>query len=158
MEAYSLDLRRRVCAAYDQGDTVQEVAERFEVGRWFVHKMLRQRRVEGSIASKPRGHGPVPRIGPAQQARLRKLLCERPDATLAELCRSLAERDAVSVSVASLCRALKRLGLVLKKRRFTPASGIRHASGHCVATTKSGWRRWPRGSWSWSTKAASTPR
>jgi transposase len=126
MEAYSLDLRQRVCAACDEGvDTIREIAERFEVGRWFVHKVLRQRRVEGSIAPKPRGHGPAAAIGPADRARLRKLLRDKPDATLAELCRSLAEGGGASVSVPTMCRTLKRLRLVLKKRRSTPASVTR---------------------------------
>ena len=32
MEAYSVDLRRRVAAAYDQGvETIEEIAERFGV-------------------------------------------------------------------------------------------------------------------------------
>ena len=45
MEAYSLDLRERICAACDDGiETRQEVADRFGVGRWFVQKLLRQRR------------------------------------------------------------------------------------------------------------------
>lgn len=158
MEAYSLDLRQRICVACDQGDPIQEVAERFEVGRWFVHKVLRQRRLEGSIAPKPRGRGPAAVIGPAEQARLRKLLRENPDATLAELCRSLIAAGGAAVSVATMCRTLKRLRLPLKKRRSTPASGTRHGSGHCVATTRSGWRRWRRGSWSWLTRAVSTPR
>jgi transposase len=44
MEAYSLDLRERICAACDEGlETRQEVADRFGVGRWFVQKLLRQR-------------------------------------------------------------------------------------------------------------------
>jgi transposase len=158
MEAYALDLRQRVCAAYDQGDCVQDVAERFEVGRWFVHKVLRQRRLEGSIAPKPRGRGPAATIGPADRARLKKLLRTKPDATLAELCRSLVAAGGVAVSVPTMCRTLKRLRLPLKKRRSTPASGRPHAYGRCVATTRSGRRRWRHGSWSWSTRAVSTPR
>jgi transposase len=55
MEAYSLDLRQRICSACDeQTETRQEVADRFGVGRWFVQKLLRQRRVEGTIAAKAR--------------------------------------------------------------------------------------------------------
>ena len=159
MEAYSLDLRQRICAACDQGiDSIQEIAERFDVGRWFVHKVLRQRCQEGSIASKPRGRGPAAVVGPADQARLRKLLRDKPDATLAELCRSLADGGGAAVSVPTMCRTLKRLRLPLKKRRSTPASGIRRGCGRCGATTRNGWRRSLRGGWSSSTKAASTLR
>src|SRR5687767_13013466 len=91
MEAFSLDLRQRICRACDAGiESHREVAERFGVGRWFVQKLLRQRRLTGSVAPKPRGHGPPPAIGPADHARLRRLLKAKPDATLSELCRLLA--------------------------------------------------------------------
>jgi hypothetical protein len=37
MEAYSLDLRERICVAYDEGlDSVTELAERYGVGRCFI--------------------------------------------------------------------------------------------------------------------------
>ena len=54
----------RICTAYDEDvDSVTELAERFNVGHWFIHKLLRQRRLEGSIAAKPGGHGLRLRIG-----------------------------------------------------------------------------------------------
>lgn len=140
-----MDLRQRICAACDEGiDTRQEVAERFGVGRWLVQKVLRQRRLEGSIAPKPRGRGPAPTIGPAQQRRVRELLKARPDATLAELCRWLRRAcgGGASVSAATMCRALKALRLPLKKRRCTPASGIRRGCGRCVVTSRRRLQRW----------------
>lgn len=143
MEAYALDLRRRICDAYDEGDEiVTEVADRFDVGRWFVHKLLRQRREEGSIAPKPRGKGPAPGIGAADRKRVGKLVKDEPDATLSELCRRLVEAGGVSVSVPTMCRAAKALRLVLKKRRCTPASATRPESGPCAGTSRSGSRKW----------------
>ena len=41
MEAYSLDLRERICVACDEGtETHQGVADRFGVSRWFVQKLF----------------------------------------------------------------------------------------------------------------------
>ena|SRR5215210_913022 len=159
MEAYSLDLRERICAACDDGvETRQEVADRFGVGRWFVHKLLRQRRVEGTIAAKARGRGPAPTIGPADQQRLRKLVKANPDATLSELCSLLEQSGATAVKVWTMCRALKALRLVLKKRRCTPASVTRRGFGHCAVTSRSVLRRWTRRSlFSW-TRVESTHR
>ena len=157
MEAYSLDLRERICAACDEGmETRQEVADRFGVGRWFVHKLLRQRRVEGTIAAKQRGRGPAPTIGPADQQRLRKLVKRNADATLSELCSMLQQTGGSAVKVWTMCRALKALRLVLKKRRCMPASATRRGFEHCADTSRSGWRRWTRRSWSSWTKAGST--
>ena len=159
MEAYSLDLRQRICAACDEGlDTRQEVAERFGVSRWFVQKLLRQRRGDGTIAAKVRGRGPAPSIGATDRQLLRKLVKSDPDATLSELCDSLRQAGGPAARVWTMCRALKGLRLVLKKRRCTPASGTRGGCGRCAGTSGGGWRRWTPGSWSSWTRAGSTPR
>ncbi len=43
MQAYSLDLRERVVAAYEKGrTTISAVAGQFSIGETFVKKMLRQ--------------------------------------------------------------------------------------------------------------------
>jgi len=159
MEAYSLDLRERISAACDEGlETRQEVADRFGVGRWFVQKLLRQRREEGTIAAKARGCGPAPAIGPADQQHLRKLAKSHADATLVEWCSLLQQTGGPSVKTWTMCRALKELRLVLKKRRCTPASVTRPGCGPCVVTSRSGWRRSIRPSWSLSMKAGSIRR
>jgi len=159
MEAYSLDLRERICAACDDRlETRQEVADRFGVGRWFVQKLLRQRRVEGTIAAKARGRGPAPTIGLADRQRLRKLVKANPDSTLSELCSLLEQSGGTAVKVWTMCRALKALRLVLKKRPCTPASVTRRGFGHCAVTSRSVWRRWIRRSWSSWMRAGSTRR
>jgi transposase len=158
MDAYSLDLRARICAACDEGvDSITEIAERFEVGRWFVHKLLRQRREQKSIAPRPRGHGLAAALGTADHTRLRRRLKEKPDATLKELCRWLAESDGPGVSVSTMCKTLQRLHLPRKKRRCTPANAIRPESGRCGVITANAWRPSTRLGWSSSTRAASTP-
>ena len=159
MEAYSLDLRQRICTACDeQPQTHQEVAEQFGVSRWFVQKLLRQRRQDGSIAAKPKGRGPAPTIGLPQRQRLVHLVKAKPDATLSELCRLLKQEDGATVNVWTMCRALKALRLVLKKRRCMPVSGTRPEFEHCVGTSSTGWRWWTPRSWFSWTKVGSTPR
>jgi transposase len=149
MEAYSLDLRERICAVCDEGlETRQEVADRFGVGRWFVQKLLRQRRCEGTIAAKARGRGPAPAIGPTDQQRLRKLAKSHADATLSEWCSLLEQTGGPLVRTWTMCRALKELRLVLKKRRCTPVSATRPEYGPCVVISKSAWRPSIPRSWS----------
>ena len=158
MEAYSLDLRERICAACDEGvENHQEVADRFEVSRWFVQKLLRQRRCSGSIAARPRGHGSAPSINDRDRQRLVKRVEQHPDATLAELCQLLRDSGGVSVSIWTMCRVLKSLRLVRKKRPCMRASGTRHAFVHFAGTSRNGSHRFRRTSWySWM-KAGSTP-
>jgi transposase len=58
MQAYSLDLRRRVVRAYEQGhDSIAETAEQFSVSTSFVKKMLRQWRASGDLSPLPHGGG-----------------------------------------------------------------------------------------------------
>lgn len=158
MEAYSVDLRERICAACDENDeNHQEVAERFGVSRWFVQKLLRQRQRSGSIAARPRGHGPAPSINPTDQHRLIKLVKQRPDATLAELCQSLRDCGGASVQIWTMCRVLKSLRLVRKKRRCMPANGIRRVCERFAGTSRNASNRFRPKSWySWM-KAGSTP-
>lgn len=159
MEAYSLDLRERICAAYDEGlDSVTELAERYGVGRWFIHKLLRQRRLEGSIAPKPGGRGPAARIGMADQKHIRQLIRVKPDTTLSELCAGLRDAGGPWVSIPTMCRATQALRLPRKKRRCMPASATRHGFGPCGDTSRNAWPRWTPGRWSSWMKAGSTPR
>jgi transposase len=61
-------------------------------------------------------------VAERNDATLAVLVAERNDATLAEYADRLAERIGVRRSLAAVCRALKGLGLVRKKRRSGPPS------------------------------------
>ena len=138
MEALSLDLRERVLAACDEGDlTRQEVADEYVVSRSFVQKLLRRRADGRPLAPQPRSGGAAPVLGERDLERLRELVRAKPDRTLAELRSALRESGGPAVSVPTVCRALKKLGLPLKKRRCTPASATPRGSGNFAG---SGWR------------------
>lgn len=159
MEALSLDLRERICAACDDGlDTCEEVADCFGVSRSFVQKLLRRRRELGSIAPRPRGRGRKPVIGAVDQRRLRVWVKQKPDTTLAEFCRRLAQASGRAVSVPTMCRAMKALRLPLKKRRCTPANETPRVCGRCAGTSRSGPPLSIPQSWFSWTRAGSTPR
>jgi transposase len=120
---YSSDLRGRVLAAYEAGEGSQaRVAERYRVGERTLSGWLRAAREEGRRAPKPRRGGTKPVGG--ESATLAALVAERNAATLAEYAGLLAERAGVERSPSALCRALKALGLVRKKRRSGPPSRI----------------------------------
>ena len=128
MEAYSLDLRERVVRACDDRlGTREEIAEMLGVSVSFITKLLRRRRDEKTIAAKPHAGGGKPSLDRADLKRVRELVGEQPDATLAELCRRLQDRTGKAVQSWTMCRALRRVGLVRKKSPFTRRSGIRLA-------------------------------
>jgi transposase len=118
---YSTDLRQRALAAYEADEGSQaELAKRYRVGERTLSRWLRTAREAGRRGPKPRAGGPAPLGGAG--AVLAKLAAEQNDATLAEYADRLAARTGVRRSLAAVCRALKRLGLVRKKRRCGPPS------------------------------------
>jgi transposase len=119
MEAYSLDLRRRVLAVVDAGQLRRpQIAALFAVSTSWIRRLVQRRRETGSIAPTPQRHGPLPALSDRQRQRLAELVRRRPDATLAEL----RERLAAGVGTTTIWRELSLLGLTLKKSRSGRAS------------------------------------
>lgn len=114
MRPYSMDLRERVVAACDAREgTRLRIAKRFGVSTSWIRGVLQRRRETGSIAALPQNPGRKPKLNDRQMRQLRRLVERRPDATLRELKRGLKVR----MSDRALLRALRVLGLTLKKSR-----------------------------------------
>jgi transposase len=114
MKQYSADLRERLVGAIDAGLPLAEAARLFRVCPSTIRRWQQRRRTTGTVAARPRPGRP-PRIGPAQSAALRTQIAAAPDATLAQQCARWATEQGVAVSVATMSRTLRRLGLTLKK-------------------------------------------
>lgn len=118
MKAYSIDFRRRVLALCDKGRSTREVAAAFGVSESWVRRVKQVRREEGRLEPR-RGGGR--RHGHFDAVRLSKLeawLREHPDATL-EWLQARVRRDmGLHCSLMGVCRAVKKLGWSLKKKRF----------------------------------------
>lgn len=115
MEASSMDLRKRVVAAVDNGQSRVAVAKRFQVSNALIGKLLRQRKRTGSIEPLPHGGGTPPALDGADREALSIEVRRRPDATLAELCQWAGQRG-VSIGPSGLCRTLQKLKLPVKKK------------------------------------------
>jgi transposase len=113
MTPYSQDLRQRILETARHGDTtVKQIAERFLVSVSFVTRLLQLHRTTGSVEPRPHGGGHPAVLPPEDLERLGELIRDRPDATLDECRRHLGS----SCSLATICRALSRLGLPRKKK------------------------------------------
>lgn len=120
MRAYSIDLRERVLLDWDAGLGTHAVARKYRVSPEWVRKLRRQRAATGDIRPRRGQTGPKPKLAEHAE-RIAELVRESPDATLAELRQQLG----LDVSLVTLWRVLKKLGLVLKKsaaRRGTGAA------------------------------------
>ena len=114
MKTLSLDLRERIVAAYDRGNSTRaQIAARYDVSEGMVKKLLQQRRRTGDVAPRHRFSGAKPKITPTHQQHLRRLVRDNPDMTLEEL------RDAIGVACTqqAVHYVLQKIGLPLKKRR-----------------------------------------
>src|SRR6478735_8495796 len=86
MSAYSIDLRERILSAVVRGKgSLRELADLFSVSASTIERQLRRHRATGSLLPKPHAGGPCPRLDADASQRLRDLVREQPDATLAEL-------------------------------------------------------------------------
>lgn len=115
--AYSQDLRDRVIAARDRGMKTKCVSDLFNVSASWVRRVMQRRREEGE--THPRSRGGV-RVVKIDLQRLRQLVNEQSDATI----KQLHQRLGADCCESAVGMALKRLGLSLKKRRFTQLSKI----------------------------------
>jgi transposase len=152
MRSYSLDLREKIAAAYDQKvGSQRELADLFGVGKATVERIIRRRRETGSLAPKPRAGGRTSQLDAAGLDRVRQLIARDNDLTLAELGERLEAELGVRLSVSRLCRIVAALGLPLKKSRSTTRSATASASGASAASTRRGAGSSRRGATSSST-------
>jgi transposase len=114
MKAYSEDLRERVVRAVAIGTPRDEVALTYEVSSATITRWLRLKRETGSLAPKP-VPGPEAVKTEAVMAALPERLVEHADATLDEQCAWWRAASGVTVSTATMSRALTRLGHTRKK-------------------------------------------
>ena len=117
MNAYSLDLRKKIVEAKERGIPTSEVAKTFGVGVSSVKRYAAVAREGSSLA--PKKHpGSKPKLDEAARKLLEADLRERPAATLPQRREFLAQMAGVSVSDSTISRMLGRLGWTRKKDRW----------------------------------------
>ena len=111
--AYSLDLRERVVAAVQSGQSCRRVAATFGLGVATVVKWWQRYRATGDVAAKPRGGSKVRALVDVQDWLLERVAAE-PHVTTRALAGELAERG-IEVSHVSVWNLLRRERLTHKK-------------------------------------------
>jgi putative transposase len=136
MNAYAFDLRDKIRRACGQRFGSQRAsATLFGVSQSFVEKLVRRRRTSGSLAPKPHAGGRRASGDEAASLRVRRMVQDHPDATLAELCEQLYAHRGRRVRVPTLARLAKPLGLPRQKSRSLPVRRTLHASSRRVRIT-----------------------
>ncbi len=115
--AYSLDLRRKVFAAWQHGERSQaEVAARFGVSESFVGDLAALHRQTGGVAARPARWRATSLATPAALAHLSGLVAANNDHTIAEHHAGMLAAG-FALSAATVGRMLLRLRQTRKKRR-----------------------------------------
>ncbi len=115
--SYSQDLRERVLAADEL--SARQAAARFAVSVSYVIKARQRRNRTGLLTSKTRGYRRPPRVAGFEPL-IRLEVERRPSATLNDLRAWLLGEHGVSVSIGTMWKVLRKLGLTLKKSRSGP--------------------------------------
>jgi transposase len=113
MKPLSNDLRQRILNAVDNREgSRRNLAARFRVNPSTITRLLQLRRQTGSFDPGPHAGGVTPTLDHDALERLRTLVEPTPDAALEALKQELG----VTGSKMVICRALRKLGLPLKKK------------------------------------------
>lgn len=118
----SVDLRKRVVEAVNNGLTYADAASQFDVGLASVSRWLRLLRETGSVEPKAMG-GSEPALGPDEREVLKYFVAQTPDATLAELADILDGEVGVRVDGSTVSRTLIAMGISRKKKRSSTTAG-----------------------------------
>lgn len=116
MKPYSKEFRGEVLASCDRGRGTREVATYFDVSESWVRRIKQERREQNKVApclTRRR----IPLWAPLAD-RILELIRQQPDLTLRELKAELH----TDLSVQTLCVALQRLRLTVKKKYSSPRS------------------------------------
>ena len=123
MNAYSKDLRLKVLCAVERGVPRREVAQMLGISISTISRYVKLKASGKEIAPKP-SPGRTSKIlaDPAHRRALWRQLERNDTATLKEHSEMFEEERGVRVSVATMSRAVRRLGWTFKKDRWLPPS------------------------------------
>jgi transposase len=114
MSAYSLDLREKIVESVKKGVPKAETARRFGVDRATVKRYCNQLDERGTLEPR-KAPGKRPKLDEKAMRILEEDLEERPWATHSQRAQFLWAISGVSVSEATICRAVRRLKRSRKK-------------------------------------------
>ena len=117
MKPYSQDLRERIVAEVENGETKENTATRFQVSLSTVKRYVRQFHKEGHLCPKPIPGRPPTKRAPLQ-AQVQAQLENAPDATLQEHCQAWKAASGVKVSISTMSRAIQQVRWTRKKKQW----------------------------------------
>ena len=119
---YSLDLRTRIVEAYQNNQgSIRKVAKIFDVGKSTVAGYLKLTDKNGTPKAKTPSGGRPARIDHKGMTIIRSYVECKPDITLNELSSKYYKKRKIKVSTSIICRTLKKMNLLRKKKSLYAA-------------------------------------
>lgn len=116
----SMDLRRRVLEAVEQGQSLSQAARQFGVSRSSASRWRTQQTTLGDFTPKPQGGDRRSARIEAEADFIMGEVDKTPDVTLAELKEKMQQERKISVGIGSLWRFFDRRRVTFKKKQRTP--------------------------------------
>lgn len=114
MKPYSLDLREKIIASYEEGVSIRKTAERFRVSKGMVWNLVKLKRETGSIKPKQAKGGKLSQLE-GKELELVAMTRQNSDYTLKEYCECWQSQTGIQVSESTMCRKLQQLSWTIKK-------------------------------------------
>lgn len=114
MRSLSQDIRDRVIAAREGGQSAADTAQRLSISKRSVERIWKRYSETGKREGLQRGGYRVP-VLKDHEVRLRQWIHEKPGITLEQLCRLCQEHLGITLTQVGLWRHLRRIGLRFKK-------------------------------------------
>jgi transposase len=114
MKSYSLDLRERLVAGRQRGQSAEELARLFGVSKRSVERYCKRQLQEGTLEAKPRGGYRRSRLE-GQDELLHQWIAQQPDLSLEQLRERLLTQLGIGIGSTALWHRLEKLGLSYKK-------------------------------------------
>ena len=116
MRPYSGDFRQKIIDVWKKEKiSIRGLAQRFDVAKSFIQKLLKQHKETGDIRPRPQGGSPPTKLNSEQLIILIEIIEANNDVTLEELSELLHEKTQVKVSRATLGRITQKLKYSFKK-------------------------------------------
>ena len=117
-KAYSEDLRWRVIwLHFLQNKSTKEISKQLYLSESSIERYIHLFNHTGDIAPKNQRHGPLPAMSEFEEVTLLQTLLDTPSLYLHEVQKELHDITGSFYDCATICRAIKRLGLSRKKMR-----------------------------------------
>ena len=136
-QPYPDSLRCALLLAFESGEgSLEELAEDFRVSYGYAKKIRQQQLRSDQMERQARVYPPRSPLNEERQKKLLAWVGEQPDLTLVELQERLQRECNLHLSLSAIWRALKRLGLRLKKNSIPKNSSKSGFNKHGQPSSK----------------------